>query len=169
MSLRMQLRRIVIMMINEYAVLSLALKYPCKKYHIIYESVHIYLCTRMRNKYIPMKSEFVWNVHIEVMVCQFSTCMSLLRHGCQRNSFWNCTLSLINKLTICPDINGFQIPLKTSCTRHRWRKAKDLLVFCSGKICLVLLLKFWRSRIIQISTKIGVARCEAIDNSNSTW
>ena len=35
------------MMINEYAVLSLALMYPCKKYQIIYKSVHIYLCTRM--------------------------------------------------------------------------------------------------------------------------
>ena len=43
-----------------------------------------------------------------------------------------------NELTICPGINEFQIPLKTSCTRHRWRKAKDYLVFCSGKICLVL-------------------------------
>ena len=43
-----------------------------------------------------------------------------------------------NEMTICPDINGFQIPLKTSCTGHRWRKAKDFVVFCSGKICLVL-------------------------------
>ena len=31
-----------------------------------------------------------------------------------------------NELTICPDINGFQIPLKTSCTGHRLRKAKQL-------------------------------------------
>ena len=52
MSLRMQLRRIVIMMIIEYAVSSLALNYPCKEYQIIYESVHIYLCTCMRNKYL---------------------------------------------------------------------------------------------------------------------
>ena len=43
-----------------------------------------------------------------------------------------------NILTICPDINGFQIPLKTLCTGHKWRKAKDFFVFCSGKICLVL-------------------------------
>ena len=30
---------------------SLALNYPCKEYQIIYESVRIYLCTWMRNKY----------------------------------------------------------------------------------------------------------------------
>ena len=46
------------MMIIEYAVPSLALNYPCKEYQIIYESVNIYLCTCMRNKY-PCKSEFV--------------------------------------------------------------------------------------------------------------
>ena len=43
-----------------------------------------------------------------------------------------------NELTIYPGINGFQIPLKTLCAGHRWRKAKDFIVFCSGKICLVL-------------------------------
>ena len=71
--------------------------------------------------------------------------MSLLRHGCQRNSFWNShtdsqnvDFPWPNKLTICPDINGFQIPLKTFCTGHRWHKAKDFFVFFSGKICLVL-------------------------------
>ena len=47
-----------------------------------------------------------------------------------------------NELTICPDINGFQIPLKTSSLdtddvkQNSW--AKDFFVFCSGKICLVL-------------------------------
>ena len=45
------------MMIIEYAVPSLALNYPYKKYQIIYESVHIYWCTCMRN-----------NVHIQVYV-----------------------------------------------------------------------------------------------------
>ena len=30
-----------------------------------------------------------------------------------------------NELTICADINGFQIPVKTSCTGHRYCKAKD--------------------------------------------
>ena len=74
MSLRMQLSRIVIMMITEYAVPSLARNYPCKEYQIMYE--HIYLCTCRRNKY-PCKSAFVWNVHIQSCwswsVSQFST------------------------------------------------------------------------------------------------
>ena len=42
-----------------------------------------------------------------------------------------------NELTICADINGFQIPVETSCIGPRWCKAKDFFVFCSGKICLV--------------------------------
>ena len=100
MSLRMHLRRIVIMMIIEDAVLSLALNYPCKEYQIIYESDHIYLCTCMRNKY-PSKSEFMTCPHTSwifklirrmlklITVSQFSTCMTLSRHGCQRNSFGN--------------------------------------------------------------------------------
>ena len=44
---------------------------------------------------------------------------------------------LHTELTICPDINGFQIPVKTSCTGHRWCKTKYFFVFCSGKISLV--------------------------------
>ena len=50
-----------------------------------------------------------------------------------------------NEMTICPDINGFQIPLKTSCTGHgqRWRKAKDFFVFCSGKFWMVLFQGCW--------------------------
>ena len=39
------------MMIIEYALPSLTLNDPCKEYQIIYESVHSYLCTCMRNKY----------------------------------------------------------------------------------------------------------------------
>ena len=42
-----------------------------------------------------------------------------------------------NEMTICADINGFQIPVKALCTGHRWCKAKVFFVFCSGKICLV--------------------------------
>ena len=45
MSLMMQLRRIVILMIIEYVVPSLAVNYPSKEYQIIYVSVHIYLGT----------------------------------------------------------------------------------------------------------------------------
>ena len=49
---------------------SLALN-PSKKYQIIYESVHIYLCTCMRNKY-PCKSEIVWNVQVVLKVISVS-------------------------------------------------------------------------------------------------
>ena len=38
-----------------------------KEHQIIHESVHSYLCTCTRNK-CPCKSEFVWNVHIHVML-----------------------------------------------------------------------------------------------------
>ena len=142
MSLMMQLRRIVILMIIEYVVPSLAVNYPSKEYQIIYVSVHIYLgtCTWETNTHARVnlyemstyKSCWSWRIS------QFSTCMSLLRHCCQGNSFWNsqtdskCTLSL-SKLI---DNSGFQIPFKTSCNGHRWLKAKDFFVFCSGKICL---------------------------------
>ena len=48
----------------------------------------------MNEKQIPMQG---WNLYEmstykscwSWSVSQFSTCMSLLRHGCQRNSFWN--------------------------------------------------------------------------------
>ena len=80
------------MMIIEYAVPSLALNYPCKEYQIIHESVRIYLCTCMRNKtharvnlYDMSKYKLCWSWSVS----QFSTCLSLLRHGCQKNSFWN--------------------------------------------------------------------------------
>ena len=81
-------------MIIKYAVPSLALNYPCKKVPNHHESVHSYLCTCMRNKY-PIMQEWIcmkrstykscwrWSVSL------FSTCMSLLRHGCQRHSLLN--------------------------------------------------------------------------------
>ena len=79
------------------------------------------------------------------LVSQFLTCKCLLRHGCQRNSFWKSqtdsqmyTFPDQMNWQIFPDINGFPIPLKTSCTGHSWRKAKDFFVFYSGNICLVL-------------------------------
>ena len=147
MSLRMQLRRIVIMMIIEYAVPSLALNYPCKEYQIIYESVHIYLCTCMRNKY-PCKSEFVWNVHIQVMLKLISFSIlnmhELVETWFSKFQDWqsNVYFPWPNELTICPDIDGskFHSKLRVLDTdyvkQNSW--AKDFFVFCSGKICLVL-------------------------------
>ena len=88
----------------------------------------------MRNKY-SCTSEFVC-----IQVMYFN---SRSRHGCQRHSLfkfpdWQSNVHFLwpNELTICADINGFQIPVETSCTGHRWCKAKDFFVFCSGQTCL---------------------------------
>ena len=129
-------------MITEYAVPSLALNYHSKKYQIIYESVYIVYI--LMQEWICMKCPHKSNVEGDQCLNSQSTCMSLLRHGCQRHSFFkfpdwqtNVHFPWPNELTICADINGFQIPVKTSCTGHRFCKAKDFFVFCSGKICLV--------------------------------
>ena len=134
-------------MIIEYAVPSLALNYPFKEYRIIYESVHIYLCTCMRNKY-QCKSGICMNCphtsHVEVgqfLNSQHAwACWDMVAKGIVFESPRQSNVHFLwpNELTICPDINRFLIPLKTSCTGHRWRKAKDFFVFCSGNICLVL-------------------------------
>ena len=137
-------------MITEYAVPSLALNYHSKKYQIIYESVYIVIFVYMHEKqilmqeWICMKCPHKSNVEGDQYFNSRSTCMSLLRHGCQRHSFFkfpdwqsNVHFPWPNELTICADINGFQIPVKTSCTGHRWCEAKDFFVFCSGKICLI--------------------------------
>ena len=55
MSLRMQLRRIVFMMIIEYTVPSFALNYLCKEYQIICEIVQRTLFVYMDEKEIPMQ------------------------------------------------------------------------------------------------------------------
>ena len=88
------------------------------------------------------------NTHARVNLYEMSTYKSWFLNSQHACACWHMVARGIvfeivhfpwpNELTICPYINGFQIPLKTSCTRHRWHKAKDLLVFCSGKICLVL-------------------------------
>ena len=100
----------------------------------------------MRNK-SSCKSEFVWNVHIQVMLKVYFSISILNIHELVETWLpeakffkfpdWQSNVHWPKELTICPDINGFQIPVKTSCTGHRWCKAKDLFVFCSGKICLV--------------------------------
>ena len=85
------------------------------------------------------KSGWRWSVS------QFSTGMGLLRHGCQRNSFWNSQTN--SQMYTFPDqmidnLSRYQwIPNSTQnlvYSGHRWRKAKDFFVFCSRKICLVL-------------------------------
>lgn len=134
--------------IIEHGVASLALKYPCKKYKIVDENVHCFLCSCMRNKYLHARVT-VRSVHIQVMfkVISFSIFnMHELVETCMVArviSFWNSQTDMysqtytfpeqMNNLTICPDINGFQIPVKTSCTGNRWRKTKTLSFSVQGK------------------------------------
>ena len=138
MSLRMQLRRIVIMMIIEYAVPSLALNYYLKRSNLF---VYMHEKQIPMQKWICMKcphTSWSWSVS------QFSTCMSLLRHG-----FWNSKTD--SQMYTFPDQMNWQFVqilmdskfhsklrvLDTDYVKQNsW--AKDFFVFCSGKICLVL-------------------------------
>ena len=101
----------------------------------------------MRNNY-SCKSEFVWNVHLQVTLKVISISVlnmhELVETWLPEALFYefpdwqsNVYFPWPNELTICSDINGFQIPVKTSCTGHRWCETKDFFVFCSGKNCLV--------------------------------
>ena len=106
---------------------------------VLYNHIWQLHCTCMRNKY-PCKSEMsTYNCYKSCWrwsVSQFSTCMRLKFPDWQSNAHfpWQ------NEFTICPDIYGVQIPVKTSCTGQRWRKTKDFFVFCSGEIVMVFVL-----------------------------
>ena len=128
-------------MITEYAVPSWAPNHHCKKYQFIYESVFSYLSTCMRNKYSCMKCPHTSNVEGDQYFNsqQAWACWDMVARGIVfKFPDWqsNVHFPWPNELTICADINCFQIPLKTSRTGHRWCKEKDF-VLCSGKICLV--------------------------------
>ena len=119
-------------MITEYAVPSLALNYHSKKYQIIYESVYIVIFVYMHEKKILMQEWICMKCPLKLISISI-----LDQHAW---AYWDMVargILFLNSQTICANINGFQIPHKTSCTRHRWRKAKDFFVFYSGKICLV--------------------------------
>ena len=119
-------------MITEYAVPSLALNYHSKKYQIIYESVYIVIFVYMHEKQILMQEWICMKCPLKLISISI-----LDQHAW---AYWDMVargILFLNSQTICANINGFQIPAKTSCTGHRWRKAKDFFVFCSGKICLV--------------------------------
>ena len=105
-------------------------------------------------------------------VSQLSTCMNLLRNGFQRNSWWNSQTdsqmhtfrdqinwnqlkfnwNQLKSLEIksieinCPDINGFQIPVKTSCTEDTDDvKQKTSLFSYQGKSSWLLFFCFTSS------------------------
>ena len=140
-------------MIIEYAVLSLALN-PCKhmkSFMKVFMVLRIHAWETNTHTRVNLYEVSIYKSCWRWSVSQFSTCMRLLRHGCQRHSFGNSQADgqmyiyvhfpwpseLMNWQTICPD-NGFQIPVKTLCTGDRWRKTKDFFVFCSGKNLLVI-------------------------------
>ena len=130
MSLRMQLRRIVFMMIIEYAVPSHWIILVKSTKSLIRKCSQLFV--NMHEKQIPMQEWICWNVHVQVMLKLIS--FSILNmHELVETWFSkfqdrqsNVYFPWPNELTICPDIDGFQIPLKASCTGHRLRKAKQL-------------------------------------------
>ena len=114
-------------MITEYAVPSLALNYHRKKYQIISEIVYSYLCTCMRKKYSCKKYhiQVMLKVYFSISILNIHELLETWLPGAKFIKFldWQSNVHWPKELTICPDINGFQIPVKTSCTGHRWCKA----------------------------------------------
>ena len=79
-------------------------------------------------------------------MCQFSTCMSLLRHGCQRHSVLNSQTGSQESFALhhlCPVhevMTGIWNPLISAQIVNSFGQRKctfDFFVFCSGKICLI--------------------------------
>ena len=96
-----------------YAVPSLATSHLCKKYQIIYKSVHSYLCACMRNKY-PWRSEFVGKVSAAVFMYKaakhrYSYFEKSCRKKCTRQSrkvLWVVLNSLLSKEVKKKDTRG---------------------------------------------------------------
>ena len=125
-------------MITEYAVPSLALNYHSKKYQIIYESVYIVYI--LMQEWICMKCPHKSNVEGDQYFNSRSTCMSLLRHGCQRHSFFkfpdwqsNVHFPWPNELTICADMNGSKFQSKLRVLDTDDVKQKTSLFSVQGK------------------------------------
>ena len=82
-------------------------------------------------------------------VSQFSTCMSLLRHGCQRHSFWNSQTDHDSQMyTLTIDIDNLtnwqfvqtvasKLQSKPRVVDTNDVKQKNSLFSVQGKICLV--------------------------------
>ena len=94
--------------------------------------VFAFICVHEWETNTHARVEFVWNVHIQVMLKLISFSIlnmhELVETWFSKFQDWqsNVYFPWPNELTICPDIDGFQIPLKASCTGHRLRKAKQL-------------------------------------------
>ena len=130
-------------MIIDYAVPSLAMSHLCKKYQIIYKSVHSYLCTCMRNKCpctAACRSELVSNVHIQVMlrVISFSiqNMHELVQTWLPEAKFlkfpdWqsNVHFPWPNELIIWPGINGSKLTSQNFAYRTQMTRNKRFLCF----------------------------------------
>ena len=124
MSLRMQfimMQIIKVIMTYDYWICRswLALN-PCKKYQIIYASVHSYSCTCMLhawesvtyakvNVYEMSTNKSCWRWSVS----QVSTCTSLLRHDCQSHSFLN-SLTDSQMYTFPDQMNGQLVQIMAS-------------------------------------------------------
>ena len=80
------------------------------------------------------------NLYESWSISQFSTCMTLLIHGCQRNSFWNCQTD--SQMYTFPDqmnwqfvqiVMGSTIPLKLRVLYTDDLKQKTSLFSVQGK------------------------------------
>ena len=151
----------ILNMTYDYWILrpSLALN-PSKKYQIIYKNMFIFICVHAweTNTHARVKLYKMSRSCCRWSVSQFSTCMSLLRHGCQSHSFWNSQDD--SQMYTFRDQMNWQF---VQCTGHRWRKTKDFFDFCSGKICLVLFHSFF----LLFSSSVSGTRSKCQDSHHS--
>ena len=148
MSLRMHLRRVVIMMIIEFAVPSLALNYPCKKYQIIYEGAcFTFICAHEKQmpmqEWICMKCPHTSHVEVDQFLnsqhawaCWDMVARRIVFEIPQTDSQMYIFPDQLNR-QICPVLmdSKFHSKLRvldTDDVKHYF------FVFCSGKTCLVL-------------------------------
>ena len=123
MSLRMQLRRIVIMIFIEYAVPSLALNYYLKRSNLF---VYMHEKQIPMQKWICMKCPHTSHVEVDQFLnSQHAWACWDMVFEIPRLTV-KCILSLTKWIDNLSRYWWFQIPLKASCTGHRLRKAKQL-------------------------------------------
>ena len=103
-------------------------------------------------------------------VSQFSTFMSMLRHGCHRHSFVNSQTDSQMYLFIDQQMNWKFVQIlmdsKLVYTGHRWRKTEDFFVFCSGKIYLVLFHGFCSCFFLFVCL---FHSCYSVSGTQSKW
>ena len=165
MSLRMQLRRIVkVIMTHDYWICGTLISpefIPVKSTKLFMKVFTVFCVHVMHEKQIP-KEDWIClkcphTSHYEgdqFLNCQHAwTCWEMVALGIVlKFPDWQSSAHFPwpNELTMCPDINGFQmqIPVKTSCTEDTDDvKLKTSLFYVewksAWKICLVVVLLFY--------------------------